>query len=185
MTQEKYLNSSIQINKIHKITTWIPNLLSISRIITSPFLTYFIVFDFLSSAIVLFIINIITDIIDGKIARKYDSCSNLGEYLDIFGDISSIVSIFIGFTVKEVFPFWILAIVLVIFLQFLITSRNEELLYDPIGKYYGTFLFGMLLATLLDFNNLITLYTIMSFTCFTILSVSSRIDALYNKRMRN
>ncbi len=175
----------ILIHEKKKKISHIPNLLSVFRILTSPLLFFFIIFGSIGTTTALFIVDMVSDAMDGYIARKFGFCSILGSYLDIIGDFLSIFSILIGFTLIGIYPIWIIITVLVIFLQFLATSKYKELVYDPIGKYYGSFLFVILMISLIDVRGYLIVQIILFFIGFTTISVVSRIFALFNLNKKN
>lgn len=63
-----------------------PNILTLSRIISVPFLGYFIVNDRLPEALVLLFLAGCTDVIDGWIARKYNKYTVFGSIADPAAD---------------------------------------------------------------------------------------------------
>jgi phosphatidylglycerophosphate synthase len=64
----------------------IPSILSIIRIIIAPvFLISFLNYD-IFLAMTLFVFALITDVLDGYIARKYGLKSPIGAYLDVVAD---------------------------------------------------------------------------------------------------
>jgi len=70
----------------------LPNKLTMMRIIMIPFMMFFYLADFIPYgigkivALVLFIVAALTDLLDGKIARKYNLVTNLGKFLDPIAD---------------------------------------------------------------------------------------------------
>ena len=70
----------------------LPNKLTIARVVVIPFLMFFYLADFIPYgigkiiALVLFIGAAITDLLDGKIARKYNLITNFGKFLDPIAD---------------------------------------------------------------------------------------------------
>ena len=71
---------------MNKIIKYIPNILSIIRILLIPFILISVIYDKFFLAILLIIIASITDFLDGRIARKYNATSDLGAKLDIVAD---------------------------------------------------------------------------------------------------
>ena len=65
------------------------------------------------------------------------------------------------FSVSGCYPYWVLLLILFKYAQFAITSFSLEIIYDPVGKYYGSLLYGtiglMLLFSGQAFYNFITL----------------------------
>jgi cardiolipin synthase len=67
----------------------IPNMLSLYRLFSVPFICILIALGHDMVFAVLFTINQITDILDGYIARKYKLQSEIGALLDSYADIGS------------------------------------------------------------------------------------------------
>lgn len=69
----------------------LPNKLTIIRIIMIPFFVAFLLFDIAGEAdkwiaLVLFCVASLTDLLDGKIARKYNQVTNFGKFMDPLAD---------------------------------------------------------------------------------------------------
>lgn len=78
----------------------IPNLLSFIRIILIPFFGYYLLHDKLLVAAVIIAISGLTDLFDGKIARRFNQVSNLGKILDPIADKLTIITIAIILFIK-------------------------------------------------------------------------------------
>ena len=66
-----------------------PNKLTIARIIATPFFMAVLMIDFpfhYTAALILFVAASLTDMIDGKMARKYNMITDLGKFLDPIAD---------------------------------------------------------------------------------------------------
>lgn len=79
----------------------VPNALSIYRIIALPFIVWSIVDGNKSIYITLLSINLITDILDGWIARTFHLETELGARLDSFADIGTYLMAFSGMIILE------------------------------------------------------------------------------------
>lgn len=79
----------------------VPNFLTFSRIVMVPFIAVLFVKDELVAALVLLALSGLTDLFDGKIARRFNQVSNLGKILDPVADkltqITLAVLLFIKF----------------------------------------------------------------------------------------
>lgn len=69
----------------------LPNKLTIFRVILIPFFVFFLLTDVLGAsgdylALVIFIVASLTDMLDGKIARKYNLVTNFGKFMDPLAD---------------------------------------------------------------------------------------------------
>ncbi|MBR9680723.1 MAG: hypothetical protein GOU98_02770 [Candidatus Altiarchaeota archaeon] len=91
----------------------IPNFLSLSRIVlvnVHVFLMYFSLIDPKISVIVPFFIIVVTDRLDGVIARKFNMKTPIGDVLDVVGDRVVEMVYFVYFSSIGLIPFWIPAI---------------------------------------------------------------------------
>ena len=69
----------------------LPNKLTILRVILMPFFVVFMLFDITGAAdkwiaLVIFCVASLTDMLDGKIARKYNLVTNFGKFMDPLAD---------------------------------------------------------------------------------------------------
>lgn len=128
----------------------IPNLLTIARFLLIPIIILFAVQDNYIMAIVFLTISGLTDILDGFIARKYNLITDFGKLIDPLADKLTQVSILTVLVIKDIIPFWILAIVLL--KEFLMVSGasflyGKELVVS--SKWYGK------LATVLFYSAIV------------------------------
>jgi CDP-diacylglycerol--glycerol-3-phosphate 3-phosphatidyltransferase/cardiolipin synthase len=143
----------------------IPSLVSIIRIILAPLFLIAFLENNLILSICIYTIAVATDAIDGYLARILDSVTPLGAYLDITADLILILTGFVAF-------------IIIMFLQFIITSKFKVPVYDPIGKYYGAFLFLVIFITLIAdifHNNYLNYILLILIVIFTAISLISRL----------
>lgn len=85
----------------------LPNKLTISRVVMIPVFILFFYLNFTGHyfvALAVFAIASLTDLFDGKIARKYNLVTNLGKFLDPIADKVLVLSALVVFlTVPELF----------------------------------------------------------------------------------
>ncbi len=101
----------------------LPNLLTFLRLVALPFLVVAILEGRHGTALVVFLVAAITDIVDGYLARHFGMGSPLGAYLDPIADKLFLVSSFVVFALPGTpsaihIPIWLL--VLTIFRDVLI-----------------------------------------------------------------
>lgn len=125
-----------------------PTQLTLVRLAAVPFFLVFTINDNLTTRIIALIIFIgasITDLYDGRIARRTNQVTTLGIFLDPLADKFLISSAFIAFVqIPEInVPAWM--VVLIIGREFLITglrtlaaSRGRILPAQPAGKFKTT-----------------------------------------------
>lgn len=137
----------------------IPNLLSLFRLMLIP--VYMVIYlnaaemrDYITAAVIL-AVSCLTDLIDGKIARKFNMISTVGKILDPLADKATQFTLIICLSVK--YPvLWNLVILFVVKESFqliagLITLRKGRMLTGALitGKVCTTILFVSLIVLIL------------------------------------
>lgn len=123
----------------------IVNAITSSRMILTVILAYCIITGSYGILLlsVLYLTICMTDLIDGKLARKLLACSNFGAVLDVLADLFFLMTVCITLTAAEMFPVWMLVVMIGKFLEFWYTSslarRNSEngnhiFLFDSLGR---------------------------------------------------
>ena len=64
----------------------LPNKLTVARVIAVPFFIALYMTGYFLPALILFILASLTDMLDGKIARKYNLVTNFGKIMDPLAD---------------------------------------------------------------------------------------------------
>ena len=103
----------------------LPNKLTVARIIATPFFMFAMIASFKGNfivALVLFIAASLTDMLDGKIARKYNLVTDFGKFLDPLADKMLTTSAFLGFLWFDICPGIVWIVFIVLFREFMITS---------------------------------------------------------------
>ena len=96
----------------------LPNKLTILRIIMIPFFVLFMLLDggvsqtYRYIAAVIFIVASFTDLLDGKIARKYNLVTNFGKFMDPLADKLLVCSGLICFVGLGQLPAWFVIIII-------------------------------------------------------------------------
>jgi cardiolipin synthase (CMP-forming) len=90
----------------------IPNALSLARLIGVPFFLWLVLNKHDAAAVIVLMVSGFTDWLDGKIARRWNQISRVGQLLDPAADRLYILATLIGLTVRGVVPLW-LTVVLV------------------------------------------------------------------------
>ena len=96
----------------------LPNKLTVLRVILVPFFVVFMLASPLMGtagrfiALILFVIASLTDLLDGKIARKYNLVTNFGKFMDPLADKLLVVSALVCFISLERMPAWIVIVII-------------------------------------------------------------------------
>lgn len=145
----------------------LPNKLTILRVVLIPFFVFFLLVpDSMIPhstakwiALVIFCIASLTDMADGKIARKYNLVTNFGKFMDPLADKMLVSSAFICLVVtrQDVLPAWI--VIVIIAREFiisgfrLIASDNGVVIAASYwGKFKTNFQMFAIIAMIADFG---------------------------------
>lgn len=94
----------------------LPNRLTILRTILIPFFLVALLCDAIPYgnliALIIFAVASITDLLDGKIARKYNLVTNFGKFMDPLADKLLVCSAMIAFVELGRIPCWIVIIII-------------------------------------------------------------------------
>jgi phosphatidylglycerophosphate synthase len=121
-----------------------------------------------------FALAVLTDALDGRVGRRWGGCPFLGPYSDAIADLTLVLAAFAAFVMRGIYPVWTMPLIAGMFAQFLLTSRRERPIYDPVGKYYGLFLFCCVAVTLLWAHPVVRRATLVGMVGFTLISLASR-----------
>ncbi|MBI5848324.1 MAG: CDP-diacylglycerol--glycerol-3-phosphate 3-phosphatidyltransferase [Nitrospirae bacterium] len=110
----------------------LPNMLTVARIIIIPMFVTAVIYQKHRSALALFVIAALTDLLDGFIARVTNQKTALGQFLDPLADKALLISSFILFSVQGWIPLWLtitvisrdLIVVIGWFLLYLLSHRS-------------------------------------------------------------
>ena len=169
----------------------IPNILTVSRILLSPFFVFFMIQDekfFYILSFLLILLISLTDFFDGYYARKYNLVTDLGKYLDPLADKIFVLTVF--FTLYYIldshfFPFWMLLLILlrdilVTFLRNLSKSEKNNFETSKLAKNKTLIqVICMHLIVLILILNIDYLYIYTIMLVCTIVTVISGLDYFY------
>jgi phosphatidylglycerophosphate synthase len=162
----------------------IPNSFTLLRLFALPHLIWSFNHQITFAVYGLFLLAIGSDLADGYISRRLGANSKFGANLDTGVDFIFINGMYLIFIFKGLYSVWLIVLIIFMFLQFLLTNHHlKKTIYDPIGKYYGSLLFGGIGLTLLYptqlMYNIVTIGIIIS----TIAAIFSRL--LYFHKTKN
>lgn len=95
----------------------LPNKLTLLRVFMIPFFLFFLLTDFCGEAgkyiaLGIFALASLTDMLDGKIARKRNLVTNFGKFMDPIADKLLVASALIAFVEMKLLPAWIVIILI-------------------------------------------------------------------------
>lgn len=161
----------------------LPNKLTLSRVIMVPFFAAFLLLTphyswFKWIAFGIFVIASLTDLLDGKIARKYNLVTNFGKFMDPLADKLLVCSALIGMSAlsQSLIPAWIT--MMIIAREFIISGfrliaaeKGKVIAASMWGKWKTTFQMIMLCVKMLVMDT----YLPISMDSSSVLSVVERV----------
>ena len=95
----------------------LPNKLTIMRVILIPFFVFFLLSPYFPAygnyiAVAIFIVASLTDMLDGKIARKYNLVTNFGKFMDPLADKLLVCSAMICLIELDRLAAWIVIVII-------------------------------------------------------------------------
>ena len=139
----------------------LPNKLTVLRVILVPFFVFFLLgADWIGSfspyiALIIFIVASLTDMLDGKIARKYNLVTNFGKFMDPLADKLLVCSAMICLVDLKLIPVWVVLIIIArefIISGFRLVASDNGIVIA--ASYWGKFktTFQMLMVIVIIFN---------------------------------
>lgn len=101
---------------MNKINMNLPNRLTVIRIILTPVFLFFFLADYIPHnniiALIIFVVAALTDMADGKIARKRNLITNFGKIADPIADKILASAILLGLMLMDMCSIWVILIIL-------------------------------------------------------------------------
>ncbi len=139
------------------MTMNLPNKLTILRVLLIPFFVFFLLVPVAGGAskyiaLAIFIVASLTDLADGKIARKYNLVTNFGKFMDPLADKLLVCSALICFVEMGLLPAWM--VIIIISREFIISGFRLVASDNGVviaASYWGKFktTFQMIMIVLL------------------------------------
>ena len=178
----------------------LPNKLTTFRVILIPFFVFFMLAPNMTGinhyiAAAIFIVASLTDLLDGKIARKYNLVTNFGKFMDPLADKLLVCSAMICLIQTGQLAAWI--VVIIIAREFiisgfrLIASDNGVVIAASYwGKFKTTFQMAMIILLILNMNadvyvagvGIIHVLALIATYVALVLTIVSLLDYLYKNK---
>jgi len=164
----------------------LPNKLTMLRVIMIPFFVVFLLVDITPYdkwiALAIFIVASLTDMADGKIARKYNLITNFGKFMDPLADKLLVCSAMIALIELGRIPAWI--VIVIIAREFIISgfrlvaSDNGVVIAASYwGKFKTVSQMVMVILMIADIPQLQIVTTVIMYIAL-VLTIVSLIDYL-------
>lgn len=135
-------------SKSKKLT--VANLITVSRLVMLPVVVYFLIKDLRIIAFIIMLISLLSDGVDGYVARRFDQETKLGKILDPLCDKIFLAGILITLVLIDSIPIWIVIIIiardfLILLGSYIVLKHKSVVLTSNlIGKITGI-IFGVII----------------------------------------
>lgn len=143
-------------------------MITLLRIVLSCFLSFYLLDHFHNLVIptIVFLLILLTDFLDGKVARFYGTSSLFGAVFDILADLFFIVTSYLVLCSFKILPFWFFLLILFKFLEFALTSfflknqskRKSIFVFDVLGRLAAALFYVLPLLAYVSFHSSQWLY---------------------------
>ena len=179
----------------------LPNKLTVLRVCMIPFFVVMLLLNggenqtyrYIAAAI--FIVASLTDMLDGKIARKYNLVTNFGKFMDPLADKLLVCSALICLVDLKQLPAWM--VIVIISREFiisgfrLIAAEHQIVIAASMwGKFKTTFQMAMIILLILNMNadvyvagvGIIHVLALIATYVALVLTIVSLLDYLYKNK---
>lgn len=157
----------------------IPNILTIFRITLIPVFLFLVLEDRFLTGAAVFITAGVTDAIDGFIAKKYNSRTALGAFLDPMADKLLLITAFLALNIKGFLPLWLTGLVVlrdaVIFTGF-VSLKSAGRAVEIAPTVFGKLTTFLQIATII----FVLVFADSGEDLFTVLSVAVAASTVYS-----
>lgn len=175
---------------------FVPNILTLLRIpLTIIYIGLFIAFQDSKSSnylcISILVLILITDILDGKVARRFNLQSKVGSILDPYCDLVFILSTSILFNYYNLLSIGYTLLIIFKFAEFNITSHymksenKRPLVFDKIGRIVAAGYFLVPVFMNISFLNKFSIIYIMAISTGTVVSSFFRVYSIVNAKYKS
>ncbi len=171
----------------------LPNKLTVFRVLLIPFFVIVLMTNCLGAAskwvaLVIFIIASLTDLLDGKIARRYNLVTTFGKFADPLADKILVISAMICLVELGLIRSWI--VIIIVAREFIISGfriiaaeKNVVIAASYWGKFKTTFQMIMVIMLIADIDNVIWQTTAVVITYIAlILTIVSLVDYIIKNK---
>ena len=149
------------------------NALTSSRILWGLMFLYVVLTDCnIPYLLIIFTLMAISDILDGKLARKHNLQSNNGAKFDVICDFLFIILATSSLVLTGLIPFWFLFVIILKLIEFFVTSGIKELKFDRFGRDVALMFYAFpIAAVLINSKDIILVLSIFITVCAAMSSI--------------
>lgn len=108
------------------------------RVLLTPVIFLSITSERIFLGFTLYLVALLSDIVDGYVARRTNTASPRGAFLDVCADFILAFMGVLGCAFLGKICFWCIGVIALMFAQFIL-GFGGRVVYDPFGKFFGIF----------------------------------------------
>lgn len=172
---------------IYKFKKNIPNIITISRIISLSLGFAFFINGKIILSLIFYVYGGVSDALDGYFARKLSAYSKFGQYLDAISDKLYFISLMI---ILLIYRYYLVLLPLIMelfisIINYLILKRRDKVFTERVGKFKTTLLMIDLILGIISIKTKVfiipTIILLPLVLYFEVQTISSYINQLNNK----
>jgi len=106
------------------------------RVVLAPIIFVNIVITRTTLSLALYVLALVTDVLDGVVARGTNSASPSGAFIDVLADFLLAISGLAGCMIIGKISLRVIVVSLLVFAQF-VAGHGRSIVYDPFGRLFG------------------------------------------------
>ncbi len=166
----------------------LPNYITILRLILVPIIFALILLEYYLAAFIFFVIANISDVLDGRIARKYNFITEWGKLMDPLADKLTQISTISALVIKGIIPFWILVILtakelIMISASFILYKKRIVIVHSMWYGKVATILFFIAIVISLLSKQIPEIYAITIYFYYIAIGMTLFAGIMYGKNL--
>ena len=170
----------------------LPNKLTLFRVILIPFFVFFMLAPNMTGynnyiAVAIFIVASLTDLLDGKIARKYNLVTNFGKFMDPLADKLLVCAAMICLVEMGLIPAWVVIIIMsrefiISGFRLIASDNNVVIAASYWGKFKTVFQMVMICLMIANLGGIFVVITQVVMWIAVALTIISLVDYLIKNK---
>ena len=126
----------LQVSWSHPLKLRFADAITFLRVVLAPIIFMNIVSMRTTLSLAFYVIALVTDVLDGVVARGTNSASPSGAFIDVSADFLLAISGLAGCMILGKISLRVIVVSLLVFAQF-VAGHGRSIVYDPFGRLFG------------------------------------------------
>ena len=161
---------------------FVPAILTATRLILLPAVILLWLHDHRLAALGLYVLILVSDAVDGAVARRLGAVTRFGACADVIADMIVILGLLSVLAVVRSIPWWAPVPPAVVAAVFFASSSRGSPSYDPVGRHYGTMLYVLIGVLLAGIGHSLSSAVCAAILAFSLMVLAGRVIWLRRSR---